>query len=234
MSYSTTLGRWMSADPSGYIDGANKYQAVGSAPAEFSDPSGLHYVGGMSKEQRQLSADISALWKKIQDDEMSGFYVGGVLATLGWLEDQLAATMPLVPIGDGTITRWLYTNAVGAATQPATRPPSFLEQDEKRLLQLIKAQEEKAQELQNLDPEGKDPAIQSNIKSLENANRKLQDELDDNRKRQEEKKNYRPPPPPPKKEHKPDDNRSYEEIMQNIMDMLRRIYGSSGPASTQP
>ncbi len=38
--YSPTLGNWIEQDPMGYINGASRYQFVGSAPAAWHDPSG--------------------------------------------------------------------------------------------------------------------------------------------------------------------------------------------------
>jgi RHS repeat-associated protein len=40
--------RWQQADPAGYIDGANRYQAMGSAPTEYADPSGFSWVSTSS------------------------------------------------------------------------------------------------------------------------------------------------------------------------------------------
>jgi RHS repeat-associated protein len=39
--YGIGMGRWMQADPAGYIDGANRYQFTSSSPASFVDPLGL-------------------------------------------------------------------------------------------------------------------------------------------------------------------------------------------------
>lgn len=39
--YSTTLGRWVQQDPAGYVDGANLYQFLTSAPVSLTDPTGL-------------------------------------------------------------------------------------------------------------------------------------------------------------------------------------------------
>jgi hypothetical protein len=41
MSYSPTLGRWMEADPLGYPDGGNRYQALSSGVTRHVDPLGL-------------------------------------------------------------------------------------------------------------------------------------------------------------------------------------------------
>ena len=39
--YNPVTGTWMSQDPAGYVDGANRYQFVGSSPADLVDPAGL-------------------------------------------------------------------------------------------------------------------------------------------------------------------------------------------------
>jgi hypothetical protein len=41
MSFSPTLGRWTQADPKGYVDGLNTYQAYQLNPATMLDPMGL-------------------------------------------------------------------------------------------------------------------------------------------------------------------------------------------------
>ena len=41
MSYSPTLGRWTSADPTGYADGLSLYEYLRSSPISGVDPSGL-------------------------------------------------------------------------------------------------------------------------------------------------------------------------------------------------
>ena len=51
-NYSPSLGRWISQDPAGYINGANTYQFVMSNPVGNVDPSGLGTpYGGMSQAQ---------------------------------------------------------------------------------------------------------------------------------------------------------------------------------------
>jgi hypothetical protein len=40
-----STGKWQQADPAGYIDGSNRYQAVRSAPTINLDPSGLKKKG---------------------------------------------------------------------------------------------------------------------------------------------------------------------------------------------
>jgi RHS repeat-associated protein len=64
--YSTSLGRWTEPDPAGYIDGANLYQADGSAPSDRIDPSGMDgmSMGGEGFAPGPGSSD--------------GFYRGGV------------------------------------------------------------------------------------------------------------------------------------------------------------
>jgi len=39
--YHAGLGRFVSRDPIGYVDGVNFYQYVGNSPTQFVDPSGL-------------------------------------------------------------------------------------------------------------------------------------------------------------------------------------------------
>ena len=56
MSYSPTLGRWIQADPKGYVDGLNTYQGYLSNPATLWDPMGTETV-----EERE-----ARLWKDQQ------------------------------------------------------------------------------------------------------------------------------------------------------------------------
>lgn len=48
--YSAMLGRWLSTDPIGYADGMNLYQAYGSGPVTFVDPTGLEQWSGRGPE----------------------------------------------------------------------------------------------------------------------------------------------------------------------------------------
>ena len=43
--YAPALGRALQADPAGYLDGTNRYQALRSSPANYVDPSGLAGIG---------------------------------------------------------------------------------------------------------------------------------------------------------------------------------------------
>jgi len=43
--YSPSLGRWVEADPIGYLDGMNRYQAMRSSPPNVLDPTGLIGLG---------------------------------------------------------------------------------------------------------------------------------------------------------------------------------------------
>ena len=49
--YDPELGRFVSQDPLGYIDGANRYQGYGSRPGNYVDPAGLSFsdpIGGIA------------------------------------------------------------------------------------------------------------------------------------------------------------------------------------------
>lgn len=66
MSYDPTIGRWLEADPAGYIDGPNLYQIESSNPVSLVDPTGLY-------------------------DESGHFYTTYVVARLaGWDHDEAA------------------------------------------------------------------------------------------------------------------------------------------------
>lgn len=46
MAFSPTLGRWTQMDPSGYTDGLNPLEFVGSNPTNYRDPTGLKLTEG--------------------------------------------------------------------------------------------------------------------------------------------------------------------------------------------
>lgn len=56
MSYSPTLGRWVQADPKGYVDGMNLYEGLRSNPIRHRDPLGLQVVEEPNDEAKELQA----------------------------------------------------------------------------------------------------------------------------------------------------------------------------------
>jgi RHS repeat-associated protein len=61
--YASHLGRWLTRDPSGYRDGYNLYQALGSNPTGFVDPMGLE----CSQERGEIHTGYTADYKKHTD-----------------------------------------------------------------------------------------------------------------------------------------------------------------------
>ena len=55
--YAPWIGRWLSADPAGTVDGLNLYQMAGSNPIKYVDPTGYSYKD-YNKEQRKAVSQI--------------------------------------------------------------------------------------------------------------------------------------------------------------------------------
>ncbi|HRK31237.1 MAG TPA: RHS repeat-associated core domain-containing protein [Tepidisphaeraceae bacterium] len=116
--YSADWGRWMSADPAGYVDGASLYQALVSTPVNWVDPLGL-----MSKESA------------------GGIIGGGIGAILGGLGGN--AIFPgvggIIGAGLGTIGGGLIGADIGSELDntPPPRPVIVNNEDEDGLPQYI-------------------------------------------------------------------------------------------------
>ena len=71
MSFSPTLGRWITRDPAGYIDGPNLYQAFAGNPGIHVDPLGLYKVkfgGGFTlAEQARIRASFDRVRARLDD-----------------------------------------------------------------------------------------------------------------------------------------------------------------------
>jgi len=55
--YNPTVGRWVTRDPVGDVDGPNQYQYAGGAPPGNRDPDGLYYM-----EYRKGKTDKTAYY----------------------------------------------------------------------------------------------------------------------------------------------------------------------------
>ncbi|NLX12294.1 MAG: hypothetical protein GXY44_01390 [Phycisphaerales bacterium] len=70
--YDLNNGRWLQRDPKGYIDGGNLYEAFGSNPARFVDPSGqwiAERVAEILAEKSQVTiGDVLSLGKELYLD----------------------------------------------------------------------------------------------------------------------------------------------------------------------
>jgi RHS repeat-associated protein len=60
--YSPTLGNWIEQDPAGYVDGGNRYAALASAPAAWTDPRGLAHVLSASDKENLAIAIATQMW----------------------------------------------------------------------------------------------------------------------------------------------------------------------------
>ena len=84
--YSPTLGTWISQDPLSYVNGANTYQFVGSAPVGTTDLTGTQvYIGpgsgwgGNSAPPPNLAQDIAALQNELAYFRKSGYTMAAAL-----------------------------------------------------------------------------------------------------------------------------------------------------------
>jgi RHS repeat-associated protein len=62
--YDVSLGRWLSPDPLGDVDGPNIYQYVGNDPVRRMDPLGLQQLlsGAFAGQKKQTDRGIQAAW----------------------------------------------------------------------------------------------------------------------------------------------------------------------------
>ena len=98
--YAPALGRALQADPAGYLDGTNRYQALESSPANYVDPSGLASGPGGPGEEHRVGGTLE--WNPERDGNGEG----------------RVETWPAYPNPDGT---WGGNGTV--TTLPETRNP---------------------------------------------------------------------------------------------------------------
>jgi RHS repeat-associated protein len=61
--YTPWLGRWMSTDPAGFVDGNNLYQYVGQNPIVFEDPNGLQQEEKTDQIDRTPGRNAAAIYE---------------------------------------------------------------------------------------------------------------------------------------------------------------------------
>ena len=67
--YSPTLGRFLSRDPAGYVDGLSTYEYVGSDPLSYIDPMGLNlYAIGGTWEELSDNANTAKFYNNFKHD----------------------------------------------------------------------------------------------------------------------------------------------------------------------
>ncbi|HEY9420625.1 MAG TPA: RHS repeat-associated core domain-containing protein, partial [Thermoanaerobaculia bacterium] len=78
--YDAEMGRFITTDPMGYVDGPSVYFFAGNSPANLSDPMGLCL--GLNDEPCYVVADrwAAALKKKKQEWEVDGYGPGSIIA----------------------------------------------------------------------------------------------------------------------------------------------------------
>ncbi|NOT27672.1 MAG: hypothetical protein HOP16_16420 [Acidobacteria bacterium] len=69
--YASWLGRWLSPDPAGPVDGLNLYQYALNNPISNSDPDGLQTTprGSRREVEQQIPADVHAAFNKLPADQ---------------------------------------------------------------------------------------------------------------------------------------------------------------------
>jgi hypothetical protein len=69
MSYSPTLGRWISADPAGYVDGMSLYEPEESNPESRLDPKGLAAKVTPTRPERPIESDgLRSFFERYRND----------------------------------------------------------------------------------------------------------------------------------------------------------------------
>jgi hypothetical protein len=99
MSYDPTVGAWTEADPDGYVDGPDRYQAFASNPANRVDPSGLASIQ-LSEDQFNYFAQSAGFNPAAGDYESNGVF-DPIKATT-WLQSQLGIKNPDGDFGSGS------------------------------------------------------------------------------------------------------------------------------------
>ena len=88
--YDASIGRFISRDPLGYIDGPNGYIYVNNNPINLIDPFGLSKLGFFEKIA-DVANDVVG-WVMDNDPELQEFVAGAVLNALGFLSDGMTVT----------------------------------------------------------------------------------------------------------------------------------------------
>jgi RHS repeat-associated protein len=68
--YHPALGRWLSRDQAGYVDGMSRYEYVASEPVDRSDPEGLAAQGGApGADSAEGDSQEDVVWRELNDPE---------------------------------------------------------------------------------------------------------------------------------------------------------------------
>ena len=110
MAYSPTLGRWLQPDPSGYTDGLNLQEFVGSSPVDYTDPVGLALVptgGGKESAYASNPIKLSDFPQQVTDEFMNNHRWGGT-NIIGGGDGRPARRIPTNDKNGGTVTAPSY------------------------------------------------------------------------------------------------------------------------------
>ncbi|NNM85686.1 MAG: RHS repeat-associated core domain-containing protein [Phycisphaerales bacterium] len=115
-NYSPSLGVWISQDPAGYINGADRYQFVESSPTSANDPFGLVNLGA-----RRIMGDTFALRPALAKESP------GVVQNLQQALRNLGLVTAIANLPEGAANFWeLVSDYEDIAISAAARDPNAI------------------------------------------------------------------------------------------------------------